>query len=135
MTTIGRWLTRQQRDWHRLNQKQRQARLTKLGIEAAPAPARRATPTSNGSKSDGAAAGTARGSEGFRRGLAALAQYIEREQHTVIPRQHAEPVVVDGQEHAVRLGVWLSNQKAPPRRVERGAARRTRLRLGIGIAR
>ncbi|MGW2866136.1 Helicase associated domain protein [Streptomyces sp. NPDC001205] len=113
---IGRWLTRQRRDWHRLNAEQR-ARLAQLGLEAAPAPARRPAATSNGTKN--AAAGVARGGEAFRRGLAALAQYIEREQRTVIPRQHAEPVVIDGQEHAVRLGVWLANQKARRDRLSR----------------
>ncbi|WP_329460837.1 helicase associated domain-containing protein [Streptomyces sp. NBC_01431] len=108
---IGRWLTRQRRDWHRLNAEQ-QTRLGALGIEAAPAPTLKTTSTSNGSKSGTAAAGAARGAAGFRRGLAALAQYIDREQRTVIPRQHTEPVVIDGQDHNVRLGVWISNQKS-----------------------
>ncbi|MFD7342382.1 helicase associated domain-containing protein [Streptomyces violascens] len=53
-----------------------------------------------------------RGAEAFRRGLAAFAQYTEREQKTVIPRQHTERIVVEGQEHDVRLGVWLTNQKS-----------------------
>ncbi|MEV5283557.1 helicase associated domain-containing protein [Streptomyces sp. NPDC051994] len=105
---IGRWLTRQRRDWHRLNAEQ-QTRLGALGIEAAPAPTLKAT---NGSKSGTAAAGATRSADAFRRGLAALAQYIEREQRTVIPRQHTEPVVIDGQDHHVRLGVWISNQKS-----------------------
>ncbi|MFJ8313504.1 MULTISPECIES: helicase associated domain-containing protein [unclassified Streptomyces] len=55
--------------------------------------------------------GSARGGEAFTRGLAALAQYVEREQRTVVPRQHRERITLDGQEHDVRLGVWLSNQK------------------------
>ncbi|MGW2866013.1 hypothetical protein [Streptomyces sp. NPDC001205] len=29
----------------------------------------------------------------------------------MIPRQHARPVVIDGQEHAVRVRVWPANQK------------------------
>ncbi|RCH64464.1 hypothetical protein DT019_32610 [Streptomyces sp. SDr-06] len=45
-------------------------------------------------------------------GSAALAQYTEQEQRTVLPRQHAEHVVKDGQEYAVRLGLWHSNQTA-----------------------
>uniref|UniRef100_A0AAU2VGR9 Helicase associated domain-containing protein n=1 Tax=Streptomyces sp. NBC_00003 TaxID=2903608 RepID=A0AAU2VGR9_9ACTN len=28
-----------------------------------------------------------------------------------MPRQHSERITVDGQEHEVRLGVWVSNQK------------------------
>ncbi|MEV8529414.1 helicase associated domain-containing protein [Streptomyces sp. NPDC052000] len=110
---IGRWLTRQQRDFHRLNDEQ-QTRLTKLGIEATAAPAQRPAPTSasDGSKSRTAVAGMTRSADAFRRGLAALAQYIEREQRTVIPRQHTEPITIDGQDHDVRLGVWISNQKS-----------------------
>lgn len=50
------------------------------------------------------------GAEAFPRGLAALARYIEREQKTVIPRQHPERITIEGQEHDVRLEVWLSNQ-------------------------
>ncbi|WP_406503263.1 helicase associated domain-containing protein [Streptomyces sp. NBC_00212] len=51
-----------------------------------------------------------RGAEAFTRGLAALAQYIKRER-TVVPRQHTEQITVDGQDHDVRPGVWVSNQK------------------------
>ncbi|MFI6689527.1 helicase associated domain-containing protein [Streptomyces sp. NPDC050485] len=60
----------------------------------------------------GAKAGTARGAEAFARGLAALTQYVQREQRTVIPRQHSERITVDGHEHDVRLGAWVSNQKS-----------------------
>ncbi|MFF1446105.1 hypothetical protein [Streptomyces sp. NPDC058295] len=28
-----------------------------------------------------------------------------------VPRGHVETVVVDGQEHPVKLGVWIMNQK------------------------
>ncbi|MFJ8313110.1 MULTISPECIES: hypothetical protein [unclassified Streptomyces] len=49
--------------------------------------------------------GTARGAEAFSRGLAALAQYVQREQRTVILRQHTERITVDSQDHDVRLGV------------------------------
>ncbi|WP_234391919.1 helicase associated domain-containing protein [Streptomyces sp. WM6378] len=42
--------------------------------------------------------------------MAALTQYVHREQRTVIPRQHSERITVDGHEHDVRLGVWVSNQ-------------------------
>ncbi|MGV9887225.1 hypothetical protein [Streptomyces sp. NPDC003395] len=56
-----------------------------------------------------------------------------RQQRTGIPRQHAEPVV-DGQEHAVRLGVWLANQKKPPRQAEGREQRALLAALGIDWA-
>ncbi|WP_438297634.1 helicase associated domain-containing protein [Streptomyces sp. HUAS TT7] len=58
----------------------------------------------------GEGAGTARVAETFTRGLKALAQYVEHEQRTLIARQHTERITVDGHEHEVRLGVWVSNQ-------------------------
>ncbi|KOU36449.1 helicase associated domain-containing protein [Streptomyces sp. WM6378] len=69
-----------------------------------------AVPAPKAPPSGGAKTGAGRGGEAFTRGLAALAQYVEREQRTVIPRQHTERIVVDGQDHDVRLGVWVSNQ-------------------------
>lgn len=51
----------------------------------------------------------------FRRGVAALAQYIAREGADVpVPRGHLEPIVVGGKEEPMehRLGVWLSNTKS-----------------------
>ncbi|MFD9822604.1 helicase associated domain-containing protein [Streptomyces violascens] len=50
--------------------------------------------------------------EAFTRGLAALAQYVQREQRVVVPRQHTQRITVDGQDHDVRLGVWVSNQQS-----------------------
>ncbi|MFD9820178.1 helicase associated domain-containing protein [Streptomyces violascens] len=100
---IGRWLTRQQRDFNRLNPEQ-QKRLAALGVRQV-VPARKA-PVSGGTK-----AGAVRGTGAYTRGLAALAQYVQREQRTVVPRQHTERVTLDGQDHEVRLGVWVSNQK------------------------
>ncbi|MFD4144652.1 helicase associated domain-containing protein, partial [Streptomyces sp. NPDC058572] len=44
----------------------------------------------------------------FERGIAALAQYVEREGRTVVPRGHTEHLP-DGT--PVRLGVWLSNTR------------------------
>ncbi|MFI6690137.1 helicase associated domain-containing protein [Streptomyces sp. NPDC050485] len=29
----------------------------------------------------------------------------------MVPRQHSERITIDGQDHEVRLGVWVSNQK------------------------
>ncbi|WP_330476749.1 helicase associated domain-containing protein [Streptomyces platensis] len=51
-------------------------------------------------------------SAAFTRGVAALAQYKAREGHTRVSRAHGEPVVVDGKEHLVKLGVFLSNSKS-----------------------
>lgn len=49
----------------------------------------------------------------FRRGVAALAQYLQREGHErPVPRKREEPVEVDGQEHVVKLGVFISNTKS-----------------------
>ncbi|MFE7328112.1 helicase associated domain-containing protein [Streptomyces sp. NPDC057565] len=97
---IGRWLTRQERDWARLNPEQ-QHRLGEAGVKPAARPSRGPTVRPAGT-------GAARGSEAFQRGVAALAQYIQREGKTVVGRQHVEELP-DGT--SVRLGVFLSNQK------------------------
>ncbi|MEV8311901.1 helicase associated domain-containing protein [Streptomyces flavidovirens] len=97
---IGRWLTRQQRDWAGLNTEQ-QRRLSELGVKPAVRPQKASAGTS-------AKAGAAKGSEAFTRGVAALQQYIAREARTVVPRGHTERLE-DGT--VVRLGVWLSNIK------------------------
>lgn len=56
--------------------------------------------------------GESKPSATFQHGIAALAQYIAREDSdTPIPRGHVEPVVVDGQEHKHKLGIWYANQK------------------------
>jgi hypothetical protein len=58
-----------------------------------------------------AAKGTGKASA-FQRGLAALTQYIQREgAHKAVPRGHVERVVIDGEEHQHKLGVWISNTK------------------------
>ncbi|MFE7328173.1 helicase associated domain-containing protein [Streptomyces sp. NPDC057565] len=98
---IGRWLTRQVRDWARLNPEQ-QHRLGKAGVKPAARTHKAAARTS-------AKAGVGKGSDAFTRGVAALAQYIQREGKTVVGRQHVEQLP-DGT--SVRLGVWLSNQKS-----------------------
>lgn len=51
----------------------------------------------------------------FQRGLAALAQWVEREgADRPVPRGHAEEIVVDGETEpvTVKLGVWISNTKS-----------------------
>ncbi|MGW7433931.1 Helicase associated domain protein [Streptomyces sp. NPDC054861] len=93
---IGRWLQRQRRSWTELSEAQQQ-RLTVLGVKPADRPA--PVPVAK----DGG------GTSAFQRGLAALTQYIQREGRTVVGRAHIEELP-DGS--AVRLGVFLSNQKA-----------------------
>ncbi|WP_392842635.1 Helicase associated domain protein [Streptomyces sp. LN500] len=98
---IGRWLIRQTQDWGRHNEEQ-QHRLDELGVKPATRPRKEpAAPTNE-------KAGTAKGSDAFQRGVAALAQYIQREEKTVVGRQHLEELP-DGT--SVRLGVFLSNHK------------------------
>ncbi|MFE7708337.1 helicase associated domain-containing protein [Streptomyces sp. NPDC057486] len=98
---IGRWLTRQVRDWTHLNPEQ-QHRLGETGMK----PAVRAQKTSARSVPK---TGATKGSDPFTRGIMALQQYIQREEKTVVGRAHVEELP-DGT--TVRLGVWLSNQKS-----------------------
>ncbi|MFK4197205.1 Helicase associated domain protein, partial [Streptomyces sp. NPDC033754] len=99
---IGRWLQRQRKPatWKQLSTEQ-QERLTKLGVEPDQTP----PPTPAASRG---AKGPSKAQQAFQRGLAALAQYIQREGRTVVGRGHIEELP-DGS--AIRLGVFLSNQK------------------------
>ncbi|MFJ3498835.1 Helicase associated domain protein [Streptomyces sp. NPDC086091] len=106
---IGRWLVRQ-RDastWALLSTEQ-QERLTKLGIKPteAPSPAPAATRATKG---------PSKAQQAFQRGLAALTQYIAREGKTVVGRGHVEELP-DGT--VIKLGVFLSNQKARRERLD-----------------
>ncbi|WP_250306670.1 DEAD/DEAH box helicase [Streptomyces sp. A 4/2] len=103
---LGKWLAQQRRahTWTQLSTEQ-QERLSRLGVtpdKPAPAPvATRAVKESSGLSAP------------FRKGVAALAQYLHREGHErPIPRKHEEPVDIDGQEHIVKLGVFISNTKS-----------------------
>ncbi|GLW04414.1 DEAD/DEAH box helicase [Streptomyces lavendulae] len=105
---IGRWLQQQKQPatWARLLPEQ-QARLTALGVEPdqAPAPAPAA---SRGAK------GPSKAQQAFQRGLAALAQWVEREgADRPVPRAHGEEIAVQGEAEpvTVKLGVWVSNTK------------------------
>jgi hypothetical protein len=99
---LGRWLQRQSREWFQLSEEQQQ-RLACLGVKPAEQPAPAAT---DGGKVSGKASA-------FQRGLAALAQWVQREgAHKAVPRGHTETVVVDGQEHQHKLGVWTSNVRS-----------------------
>ncbi|MGW1776279.1 Helicase associated domain protein [Streptomyces sp. NPDC002104] len=106
---VGKWRWRQQEPgtWAQLSTEQRE-RLSALGIQRseAPSPAPAAVPTA---KSQGKA------QQAFQRGLAALAQWVEREgAGRSVPRGHGEPIAVDGEAEPVivKLGVWVSNTKS-----------------------
>ncbi|MBN0049244.1 Helicase associated domain protein [Streptomyces actuosus] len=105
---LGRWLQRQKKpgNWKLLSSEQ-QERLSTLGIKPAEAPF------------PGPAAGRAtkapsKAQQAFQRGLAALAQWVEREGHRPVPRGHSEQIAVDSQTEpvVVKLGVWVSNTRA-----------------------
>ncbi|MEY6566345.1 Helicase associated domain protein [Streptomyces sp. PGLac3x] len=122
---LGKWLRRQRRSWAELSEEQRE-RLARLGVtpleRPAPAPA---------AERDGGAGGKA---SAFQRGLAALAQYIEREgAGKAVPRGHVETVVVDGEEYRHKLGVWISNTRSRREKLT-GPQRAALAALGIGWA-
>jgi superfamily II DNA or RNA helicase len=112
---LGRWLKRQAQPatWKQLSIEQ-QKRLAKLGVRPAevpsPAPAARGT-----------AKGPGKASQAFQRGLAALAQWIEREGQRPVPRGHSEEIVVHGEAEpvVVKLGVWVSNTRTRRDRLAR----------------
>ncbi|MEU0670902.1 Helicase associated domain protein [Streptomyces lavendulocolor] len=95
---VGRWLVRQRETWAELSEAQRE-RLGALGVTA-PEP----TPAAKAGGGRAAA---------WERGVAAARAYLAREGTlTGVSRAHVERVEHDGQEHAVKLGVWLSNQRS-----------------------
>ncbi|WP_346177259.1 DEAD/DEAH box helicase [Streptomyces cuspidosporus] len=98
---VGKWLARQRRHaaWTGLMDGQREL-LEAIGV--VPLPPEKEAPA----KAPRAASGA------FERGIAALAQYKARTGSVTVPRAHVETVLVDGQEHAVKLGVFLSNAKS-----------------------
>ncbi|EST36840.1 hypothetical protein M878_00135 [Streptomyces roseochromogenus subsp. oscitans DS 12.976] len=105
---IGKWLQQQKQPgtWARLLPEQ-QERLTLLGIKPAEAP-------SPAPEAGRAAKGPNKAQQAFQRGLAALAQWVEREgADRAVPRGHSEEIAVDGEAEpvAVKLGVWISNTK------------------------
>ncbi|MEU6201136.1 Helicase associated domain protein [Streptomyces sp. NPDC047061] len=103
---IGRWLQQQRKPgiWAQLSTEQ-QKQLTRLGIT--PLEAQSPAPTAGR-----AARGPSKAQQAFQRGLTALTQWIQREGvQRPVPRGHVERVVIDGQEHLHKLGVWLSNAK------------------------
>ncbi|AEY85284.1 putative helicase [Streptomyces hygroscopicus subsp. jinggangensis 5008] len=127
---IGRWLQRQKQPgtWAQLSTEQ-QERLSRLGITPAQAP-------SPAPATKGATKGPNKAQQAFQRGLAALAQWVEREgAHRPVPRGHSEQITVDGETKpvTVKLGVWVSNTKS--RRDKLTQEQRDALRkLGIAWA-
>jgi len=104
---IGRWLKRQAQPatWKQLSAEQ-QNRLTRIGVKPAQTPP--PAPTAKG------AAKGIKAQQAFLRGLAALAQWIEREgAQRPVPRGAVVELVVDGEAEpaSVRLGVWVSNTR------------------------
>ncbi|WP_435613681.1 helicase associated domain-containing protein, partial [Streptomyces sp. bgisy159] len=105
---IGRWLERQKQPttWAQLSTEQ-QERLSRLGVKPlqAPSPAPAATRATKG---------PSKAQQAFQRGLAALAQWVEREGDRPVPRGHSEQITVDDEAEpvSVRLGVWVSNTKS-----------------------
>ncbi|WP_406723488.1 Helicase associated domain protein [Streptomyces sp. GD-15H] len=104
---LGKWLKRQKQPgtWAQLSTEQ-QERLTRLGVQPAQAPS--PAPTAGR-----AAKGASKAQQAFQRGLAALAQWVEREGHRPVPRGHSEPITLEGETEpvTVKLGVWVSNTK------------------------
>ncbi|MER7743299.1 Helicase associated domain protein [Streptomyces sp. NPDC096538] len=105
---IGKWLQQQKQPgtWAQLSTEQQQ-RLMKLGVTPAETP-------SPAPAAKGATKGQGKTSQAFQRGLAALAQWIEREgAHRPVPRGHSEEITIDGETKpvTVKLGVWVSNTK------------------------
>lgn len=105
---LGKWLARQREasTWAQLSTEQ-QERLSQLGVQPleAPTPAPAVRPSTKG---------PSKAEQAFQRGLAALAQWIEREgANRSVPRGHSEQITVDSETEpvAVRLGVWVSNTK------------------------
>ncbi|MGW7328193.1 helicase associated domain-containing protein [Streptomyces sp. NPDC054840] len=58
--------------------------------------------------------GLSKAQAGFQRGLAALAQWVEREGADRVPRGHGEEISVEGEAEPVivKLGIWITNTKS-----------------------
>ncbi|WP_331720129.1 Helicase associated domain protein (plasmid) [Streptomyces sp. NBC_01136] len=105
---VGKWRWRQQEPgtWAQLLPEQRE-RLSALGINAPVAPSPAPAPKR-------VTKGPSKAEQAFQRGLAALAQWVEREGQRAVPRGHSETITVDGEAEPVivKLGVWNSNVKS-----------------------
>ncbi|MFJ5851301.1 Helicase associated domain protein [Streptomyces sp. NPDC092903] len=98
---IEKWLAKQRKPevWTALTDGQRE-RLEAIGVLPVTAeletPAKAPTPTLSA----------------FEKGVAALAQYKARTGSVTVPRTHEERILIDGQEHLIKLGIWTMNQKS-----------------------
>ncbi|CAL9616665.1 hypothetical protein SUDANB58_05757 [Streptomyces sp. enrichment culture] len=106
---LGKWLQQQKQPatWARLLPEQ-QERLSVLGIKPLEEPS--AAPAARRARK-----GPSKTQEAFQRGLAALAQWVEREgADRPVPRGHTEEITLDGEDEpvTVKLGVWISNTKS-----------------------
>ncbi|MFH0245847.1 helicase associated domain-containing protein [Streptomyces sp. HK10] len=107
---VGLWLARQRTQWEQLADGQRE-RLEALGAQPT------ATAPGDQAGAGDQTAGTAvvvvpAGASAWDRALAALRQYQAREGHVRVPRKWIETIHDQaGQEHPIRLGVWISNQR------------------------
>ncbi|GGU15888.1 DEAD/DEAH box helicase [Streptomyces lateritius] len=102
---IGRWLQQQRKPgtWKQLSAEQ-QERLSRLGVKPVERPATAPAAKGGAGKASGKAAAA------FQRGVAALAQWVEREgADRPVPRKAVE-VLPDGTE--TKLGIWYSNTKS-----------------------
>ncbi|MFD5634833.1 Helicase associated domain protein [Streptomyces sp. NPDC127077] len=98
---VGKWLTRQRTPqvWQALTDGQRE-RLEAVGVVPV------ALEPEGPAKPSTAPLGA------FERGIVALAQYKTRTGSVTVPRGHEERIVAGGHEYAVKLGVFLSNNKS-----------------------
>ena len=106
---LGRWLARMREasTWAQLSAEQ-QERLSQLGVTPAETPSPAPASTS-------ATRGSSKAQLAFQRGLAALAQWVEREgAHRPVPRSHTEHITIHGETEpvTVKLGVWTSNVRS-----------------------
>ncbi|MER7521020.1 helicase associated domain-containing protein [Streptomyces sp. NPDC126499] len=131
---IGKWLARQRQPevWEALSDGQRE-RLEQLGI----------TPLAPVPELETSAKPSTTPLSTFEKGVAALAQWVEREgARRPVPRGHAEEIAVDVKEPGVvKLGVWVSMRMGLEHQVEArqahpGAAGRTAAAgCGMGLTR
>ncbi|MFF4984020.1 Helicase associated domain protein [Streptomyces sp. NPDC001046] len=116
---IGTWRWRQQEPgtWAQLMPEQRE-RLTKLGVQGAALPLAAVAPAelrpALAAALKGAGKTGSKAEAAFQRGLAALAQWVEKEGQRPVPRGAVVEVEVDGEAEPVlvKLGVWISNTKS-----------------------
>ncbi|MFF4232507.1 helicase associated domain-containing protein [Streptomyces sp. NPDC001820] len=89
---LGKWLERQKQPstWAQLLPEQ-QERLTRLGVQPTEAP----SPTPTATRAE--RRGPSKPQQAFQRGVAALAQWVEREgADRPVPRGHGEEIAVNG---------------------------------------